>query len=164
MAKEVRTKRIDLGKALMLREVKNADGLTVIAGIFPGSGAAEGKGDLHDDGRTTVAEIGTIHEFGAPKFNIPRRPWLSQSVRRNQRRWRTFLIDRLGDLLTGRTFGRRIFSELGVDMERSIKRIFTEGSFKALDPETIKAKGSSRPLIDTGILRNSIGWALEDRR
>jgi hypothetical protein len=30
------------------------------------------------------------------------------------------------------------------------------GSFQALAPSTVKAKGSTKPLVDTGQLRNSV--------
>ena len=37
-----------------------------------------------------------------------------------------------------------------------MKNTFTTGSFTPNKPATIKRKGSSRPLIDTGHLRQSI--------
>lgn len=43
------------------------------------------------------ANIGYIHETGAPASNIPARPWLSPGVRNNERQWRAYLI-RAGQL------------------------------------------------------------------
>jgi hypothetical protein len=43
------------------------------------------------------ANIGYIHETGAPAVNIPARPWLSPGVRNNQRQWTAYMV-RAGQL------------------------------------------------------------------
>ena len=47
-------------------------------------------------------------------------------------------------------------SKLGVSYEGEMKKTFLVGQFIPNKPATIKRKGSSRPLIDTGHLRQSI--------
>jgi hypothetical protein len=47
-------------------------------------------------------------------------------------------------------------SKLGVAYEGEMKNTFLVGQFTPNKPATIKRKGSSRPLIDTGHLRQSI--------
>ena len=46
----------------------------------------------------------------------------------------------------------------------SVKAFSTKGygEWDDLDPQTIKRKGSSKPLIDTGTLRNAITWVVRN--
>ena len=58
----------------------------------------------------------------------------------------------------------QILRKAGAFLEGAIKQKITEGdpSWPPLKPETIKRKGSSKPLIDTGKLRASITHKVED--
>jgi len=58
----------------------------------------------------------------------------------------------------------QILRKAGVFLEGAIKQKITQGdpSWPPLKPETIKRKGSSKPLIDTGKLRASITHKVED--
>jgi len=58
----------------------------------------------------------------------------------------------------------QILRKAGAFLEGAIKQKITEGdpSWPPLKPETIKRKGSSKPLINTGKLRASITHKVED--
>ena len=58
----------------------------------------------------------------------------------------------------------QILRKAGAFLEGAIKQKITQGdpSWPPLKPETIKRKGSSKPLIDTGKLRASITHKVED--
>lgn len=58
----------------------------------------------------------------------------------------------------------RILKLAGAFLEGKIKELFTKtpSEWPPLKPETIKRKGSSKPLIDTGRLRNSITHKVEE--
>jgi hypothetical protein len=53
---------------------------------------------------------------------------------------------------------------LGVVATGEVKREFVVGSFVPLKPETIRRKKSSRPLIHTGQLRQSINYVLDGKQ
>ena len=56
----------------------------------------------------------------------------------------------------GKMTANELFAKIGLKFEGMVKRKFRTGPFKPLKPSTIRRKGSSRPMIDTGRLRNSI--------
>jgi|Deesub1362B_J571_1020462.scaffolds.fasta_scaffold00499_29 phage gpG-like protein len=58
----------------------------------------------------------------------------------------------------------RILRKAGAFLEGAVKEKITQGdpSWPPLRPETVKRKGSSKPLIDTGKLRTSITHKVEE--
>lgn len=57
----------------------------------------------------------------------------------------------------------QVLRKAGAFLEGKIKELFTKtpSEWPPLKPETIRRKGSSKPLIDTGRLRNSITHKVE---
>ena len=64
------------------------------------------KNDQHANSNLTVAQIGQIHENGAPKRNIPARPFLSPAVRNNATKYIRFIGTQIAPMLLGRKIGR----------------------------------------------------------
>lgn len=108
-----------------------------------------------------LADIGLIHEFGAPKANIPERSFVRQTFR-NKRPQLIALQARIAALImTGKITPEAAMGLLGAFMAGAIKATITsEGNFAPLAPSTIKAKGSSKPLVDHGDLVRSITWVV----
>jgi len=110
-----------------------------------------------------IARIATIHEYGAPEAGIVERSWLRETLRRKHAE----LVALQGKLtrlvIAGRLAPRAAASLLGTWAAGAIKaRITSEGDFAPLAPSTIAAKGSSRPLVDTGQLVGSITYVVVD--
>lgn len=123
----------------------------------------------HNGTTLTNAEIGTIHEFGSAKREIPRRSFLREP-----------LIERLANyLVSKKAFSKQAVDEaikegtllelakkVGVVAEEVIQEAFATrgfGKWKANKPSTIARKGSDSPLIDTGQLRRSITSKVDKR-
>ena len=53
--------------------------------------------------------------------------------------------------------------QLGEMTKGDVQTEIRSGDFAPLKPATIKRKGSSRPLIDTGQMVQSIAWELGDK-
>ncbi|WP_290597045.1 MULTISPECIES: HK97-gp10 family putative phage morphogenesis protein [unclassified Archaeoglobus] len=73
-------------------------------------------------------------------------------------------IDKTPDLLKALEDEKeRILSLVGAFLEDQIKKTISHGraEWPPLSPETIKRKGSSKPLLDTGHLRDSITHKVE---
>jgi len=73
-------------------------------------------------------------------------------------------VNRTTDLLKALEDGKNeILRIVGAFLEGQIKQTITRGraEWPPLSPETIKRKGSSKPLIDTGKLRNSVTHKVE---
>ncbi|HJX53169.1 MAG TPA: hypothetical protein VJ801_10425 [Polyangia bacterium] len=98
-----------------------------------------------------------VHSKGSPLRGLPARPVLEPAIEKN----RDLITPHLGAaaqaLLDGRP--REAEQELkrsGVIAANAAKRYFVDGNLTPNKPATIKRKGSSRPLVDTGQMGRSI--------
>ena len=103
-----------------------------------------------------VATLAVIHEFGSPKNNIPARPVMRQTNQRHSRELQSIMPALLRRIYAGRILPSKALAQLGVFWEGKIKQTFRDGVFVPLRPATIARKGSSKPLIDSGQLRQSV--------
>lgn len=130
------------------------DALAVKVGILASKG-----GNADHDG-ITMLELAAIHEFGSPAAGIPERSFL--------RRTFTFKKIQLAELqakLTIAIIRRKItpyaaMHILGQWGVAQVKRTITDDVHipPPLKPATIAAKGSDRPLVDTGRLVGAISY------
>jgi hypothetical protein len=112
---------------------------------------------------TPLAMIGTVHEFGLPEKGIPERPFLRASVNANADRYRALNKASLLAIVNGTMTVEQALNRLGVAATGDVKATIGKGRFALLDPETIRRKGSSKPLIDTGQMRQSITYVITTR-
>ena len=54
-----------------------------------------------------------------------------------------------------------MLNKLGILAQGDIQAEITSLMTPALSPRTIRAKGSSKPLIDTGAMRQAVTWMVE---
>lgn len=99
---------------------------------------------------TSVAEVAQWNNFGIQ--DIPPRPFMSKAISKNQDKWLNVLSN---DLKKSGDYEKSL-NVLGNVMTGDIKKEITDIKTPANSQETINKKGSSNPLIDTGLLRNSI--------
>lgn len=142
----------------------NLDGLEKLAREIGKSyitrvGVLGSKAFRTDDEPMNNAEIGLIHEFGSVSANIPPRSFLRMPLETK----RTDLVKSMsqpnvrGAVSAGQY--KKVYQIMGVNAEAIINDAFVSGGFGKWAPNksaTIAAKGSSKPLIDTGQLRRSI--------
>jgi len=134
---------------------------SVIVGI-----TAEAGGDIHKNadgtpGGLTTVEIGAVHEFGSELAGIPERSFIRAGFDDNVAANRV-LTKRLALLvITGRMSIRKALKILGLAMKTQIVRRIDKGIEPALKPATIARKGSSKPLIDKGQLKQSITFEVQ---
>lgn len=103
------------------------------------------------------AEIGLIHEYGAPEAGIPARPFIAQTFRNRRAELVQIQVKIAQGLLAGKLDENRAMALLGAWAVGAIKATITrDGQFVPLKPATIKRKGSDKPLIHTGQLVGSI--------
>lgn len=116
------------------------------------SGAHMGSGQ-------TVAEIATVHEFGAVTDSgvvIPQRSFIRAAIDENAPRLqRTATLLGRGVLL-GKFQRGQALELLGHQAVGIMKLRIARGLTPPNSPATIARKGSSKPLIDSGQLRGSI--------
>lgn len=129
--------------------------------------ADSSRGGLHKtDKKTgkasplTVAEIFAVLHYGTQDGHIPPRPVLTDTL--DAKRGELKALG--GKLMAAVIFGQmdldRALNLMGAFMAAEVKKAITAGVLPPNSPETIRRKGSSKPLIDTGRTMNSITWAL----
>ena len=123
-------------------------------------GVPEGKRE--EDG-TPVAMIAAVHEFGSPSQGIPERPFLRVAVQRNRQKYVRLNRINLVKMLRGQATVEQALGQLGEMAKGDVQTEIRSGEFTPLKEATIKRKGSSRPLIDTGQMVQSIAWELGDK-
>lgn len=110
----------------------------------------------HDESEMTTAEIGYVHEFGGG--NSPERSFIRSTLHGN----RKDILKRSKELLrviTRKTLTvEKALGLLGADVSDQISQKIVKLQDPPNNPETVKRKGSSNPLVDTGQLKNSITW------
>lgn len=120
-----------------------------IKDIFAGPGAT-----------LTIGEIAEIHEFGLG--SAPRRSFLAGWVDENQDQIREVVRRGAAALVIGKLDSPLQFlNQLGAWAVGSIQKRMAENIPPPLSPETIRRKGSSVALIDTGQLRSSITYRVD---
>lgn len=137
----------------------------VLVGI-PASKAERQEGD---DDPINNAQLGYIHEFGAPASNIPARPFLNPGVARAQESINNHLKKAAKAAMDGNS--EKVDVELnatGLIAQAGAKNEINSGAFEALAPATIAARRKrgrtgDKPLIDTGQLRNSITYVIREK-
>jgi phage gpG-like protein len=137
-------------------------GISVTVGI-QGSEAAE-QHDVEAGGTLTNVQLGSHHEFGATvkngfgkgiKIVIPQRSFLRSTFDENRKKYRKLLIDAAKKSVRA-VSPLAAFVVAGEIARGDVIKKIRAGIPPPLEPTTIARKGSSTPLIDTGILLNSI--------
>lgn len=144
----------------------NASVVTV--GIHEEEGAVQheqednfGEGFGQSSSTVTVAEIGTIHEFG---LGVDERSfirgWADENEAANKKRLRKIADAVVAGYISSPRMGLERFGLLAVG---EIQSRIADGIAPQLAASTVERKGSSVPLIDSGQLRSSITHRVESR-
>lgn len=131
---------------------------TVTAGYDTKTGKAIRKASSSESSLTN-SEIGVIHEFGSESNGIPPRSFLRMPIEHFSKEILKSLSGTTAKALLERGDYKGIFALLGASAEGFVKLAFASSGFGQWPPNapsTVAAKGSSRPLIDSGQLRDSI--------
>lgn len=150
----------DLGLNRIIRTLnKDLDGVVVKVGVQAKDKAVRrGKGGSIRNTDQPLAVIAAIHEFGLG--DMPQRSFLRSAYDENLP-----VIDKMIQrVANGAVFGlgtNAALNQLGNVVQGMVQRKIVDGPFVPNSPATIKRKKSSKPLIDTGHLRQSIRYVIE---
>lgn len=145
----------DLGKARIKKDLRGLNSYAALVGI-PSTAPRPVDRETKKPLAINMASLALIHERGSAANNIPARPFMKQTRQRAEGRFARFLRRLYKQVVDGKVIPQNGLAKLGMAYEGEMKNTFTTGSFTPNKPATIKRKGSSRPLIDTGHLRQSI--------
>lgn len=148
----------DHGWVELMKHAKEIKDSKVKVGVLDeGDGAA-----VHDAGGVlTVAEIAAIHEFGTQDGHIPERSFVRSTFDEKHEELVELGKELMKKVLEGKIPVDRALNVLGAKLATEIKKKITVDGVPPPNAEsTVIAKGSSRPLVDTGRMVNAITWAI----
>lgn len=123
----------------------------VKAGITESKGGKKGK-----KSKTSVLDYGTYNEMGTE--HIPARSFIRSTADNKRKDWNALTDRLLQGVMDLNQAPMTALKKLGTQAKGDIRKTITTLSAPALAPSTIKRKGSSKPLIDDGILLGAIDY------
>jgi len=112
------------------------------------------------DGDITVAGIGFAHEFGTA--TLPERSFMRSTTKENKAKIISLQKKLLKQISNGTIEIDKALGLVGELVSDLIRRKIVNIKSPPNTPETISAKGSSNPLIDTSQMKNSITYEVND--
>lgn len=129
----------------------------VRVGVFADKGGAT----VADESGLSNVEKAAIHELGAPEANIPERSFLRSTMTQHSAEYASMITKLVPKMLSGTLTAEQAFNVIGAKIVADVNRkVRVEGVGPPLQPETIARKGSSRALIDTASMIQSVTWVV----
>lgn len=140
----------------VLRMVASIDRYAIFVG-FPGETQSRSEGGINNP------TLAYIHEHGAPAANIPARPFLEPGIANAEGEILKAFEDGVRGALKGSPSAlQNSLHMAGIIAVRAVQDKITAGPFAPLQPRTVARKKSSRPLIDTGQLRQAVSYVVRE--
>lgn len=122
----------------------------------PGKATRKGSGHGEFPDMEEVAFVASIHEYGAPKRNIPQRSFFRPALDENMGKFKELQTVLLRNVIDGKLPVKTGLGQLGEFMVGRIKNRIRTGVYTPLRPSTIARKHSDKPLIDRAQMINSV--------
>jgi hypothetical protein len=128
---------------------------------LPEEGEPAEVAEAHVGNMADLVQIAAIHEFGAPKRNIPERSFIRSTYDEQKEKLREIITKEYNGVIFEKTSPRKALSRIGEWLTAKTKLKIKKRIPPALKPATIISKtvGGKKgdvPLIDTGQLIQSI--------
>lgn len=150
-------KGFDWSKFADLRSrLQGMAGKEVVVGVTRASAGRDQTGEINN------AELAAVHEFGTKDGRIPERSFIRSSMTENSASYVDTHAENLRKVIRGEMPFDKSLDLLGVRAAADVQQNIRNGDFESLAQSTIDRKGSSKPLIDTGNLRQSITHEVRD--
>lgn len=106
----------------------------------------------------TVFDKAVWNEFGE---GVPERSFLRSTFEERSPAWEEWGRKQLGEVVDGKRDIAQALARIGAEAQGDVMMKIEEGPFVPNSETTIRRKKSSRPLIDTGQLRQSIRYLVD---
>lgn len=117
---------------------------------------ARGSGHKAADTMSEIIQIAAVHEFGAPNKNIPERSFVRSSLDENLQELQIFKKQQAEFVIRGRQTAMVGIAKIGEWLTNKMKLKINSNIPPRLADATIARKGSSKSLIDTAQMLNSV--------
>jgi hypothetical protein len=148
---------VDRGLAALAQRL--AGKARVRVGVLSDEPKASGDGN---DSAMTLLDVAARNEFGAPAAGVPQRSFIRATVDQEQARIRAMQSSQATRIISGDTTPEIALEQIGAVVQGSIQARIARGIDPPNAPSTVARKGSSKPLVDTGQLRSSITYVVEE--
>lgn len=135
------------------RLLKELDSLEVAIGYTAESGSYD---DVENP--PTLVEVALFNEYGTSRS--PSRPFIRGTYLDHTDEINTFVKGTVASGIARKEDAQAIMSKIGVYAKGLMQEEIKEGAWAPNAPSTIKKKGSNKPLIDTGRMRQSIVYVV----
>jgi hypothetical protein len=106
-----------------------------------------------------LANVATDHVVPAHKMTIPARPYFRTMIADKSPHWG----DDLGKVLVARDYDvSGSLKAMGEEMQGQLVASIDALIEPALAPETVKKKGFSKPLVDSGVMRSAVNFEVKE--
>lgn len=112
------------------------------------------EGVTYPDGMS-VPMVASLNEFGT--YNIPPRPFFRNAINKNSDKWGKIFLQGMQ-----KQSARNAFGLLGERIRKDIVQSINDTNEPPNSPVTIARKGSSKPLVDTGLMRASVNYRIKE--
>ena len=130
------------------------DSAQVLVGI-PEANAGGGR-------KLDNVQLAFLHSNGSPVHHIPARPFIEPAIEQEADAIGGYFEQAFEYALDGDTSGMmKALDKAGQKGENAVKRYIGSAALAPNAPSTIARKGSSAPLIDTGMLKASVTHIVE---
>jgi len=107
---------------------------------------------------TSVAMVAAIQDGGAPAAGIPPRPFFRNMVAAKQGEWPKAIE---GLLKANEYDADKTLKQTGAAIAGQLRQSIVDTNEPPLKPATIRRKGHSKPLVDTGHMLQSVDYEVE---
>jgi len=150
-----RVKDVDKGWKRIKRDMRAAKRRAAKIGVQSSEG-------MRDDG-ISMLTVAAANEFGTSDGHIPERSYIRASFDENSAKYFRGMKRLAQEIFAGQKTVDGALAIMGMQAQADIQKYMTDLQTPPNAPATIAAKGSDNPLIDTGALRASIRYIVEDR-
>jgi hypothetical protein len=119
------------------------------------------QGKAQEDDGTDIADIAAWNELGTS--TIPARPFMADSVDKHQDEINKFCKERMKRFSSGAEDAETVLKLCGNFQVGAIQKEIVDGDFAPNAESTIRKKGSDKPLIDTGRMRQSVHFVIVEK-
>lgn len=109
-------------------------------------------------GGGSIATIAAAHVFGTAR--LPQRDFLRPAIENALPQLRKLNAANLPRVATGEMTMDAALGQLGAAGASAVQDEIVSGNFTPLKPATIKRKKSSKPLIASGAMRQTVSWRI----
>lgn len=109
-------------------------------------------------GSISIKDLAAIHELG---LGVPKRAFVGPALKKNRVKYIKYIGKQLTPIIRRRQTMNAAWQTVGIMAVADIQEYMITAKFTPLAQSTIKRKGSSKPLIDTGQMRQAITYRVK---